>query len=48
MSIAFPVATYASTLSPRELNAFVSLHLLKHNPMKAIEVFEAKYRRRAR
>jgi hypothetical protein len=48
MSVAFPVAAYASTLNPRELHAFVGLPLLKHNPLRAIEVFEAKYRRRAR
>jgi hypothetical protein len=45
MSGRFPIAAYARTLSPRELTAFAALPLLRHNPMRAIRVFE-KYRRR--
>lgn len=48
MSERFPIAAYARTLSPRELNAFVSLPSLRYNPLRAIREFETRYRRRAR
>jgi len=48
MSGRFPIAAYASTLSKRELDAFVTLPLLKFDPMRAIRNFEKRYRRRVR
>lgn len=44
----FPIAAYARTLSDRQLHAFIHLPLLKHDPLRAIDIFEAKFRRRAR
>lgn len=44
----FPIAAYASTLSERQLHAFIHMPLLRHDPLKAIDIFEAKFRRRVR
>lgn len=44
----FPIATYARTLTPRELNAFIALPLLRHDPLRAIDTFEKRYRRHVR
>lgn len=41
----FPIAAYARTLSKREQDAFAALPLLKHDPMRAIRLFERRRRR---
>lgn len=44
----YPIATYARSLNPRELQVFLGLPMLRFNPLGAIDRFEAKYRRRVR
>lgn len=43
----FPIANYARTLNEQQLKAFLSFPMLRHNPMRAIDMFESKTRHRA-